>query len=86
MDATGLNALQDIYEKLHRKGRHLVLSGPHTQPLLTMQNDGFIDQLGEENVCPHLDAALERAKEILATKHSVGAEKTMPKPATEAAH
>jgi SulP family sulfate permease len=86
MDATGLNALQDIYEKLHRKGKHLVLSGPHTQPLLTMQNDGFIDQLGEENVCPHLDAALERAKEILQAKHSPGTEKTMPKPATGAAH
>ena len=68
MDATGLNALADIYEKLHRKGRHLILSGPHTQPLLTMKKDGFIDQLGEENVCAHLDAALERAKEILAAK------------------
>ncbi len=65
MDATGLNALEDIYEKLHAKGRHLILSGPHTQPLVTMQKDGFIDQLGEENVCPHLDAALERAREIL---------------------
>jgi SulP family sulfate permease len=86
MDATGLNALQDIYEKLHRKGKQLVLSGPHTQPLLTMQNDGFIDQLGEDNVCPHLDAALERAKEILEAKQSGGAEKIVPKPATGAAH
>jgi SulP family sulfate permease len=65
MDATGLNALEDIYEKLHRKGRHLVLSGPHTQPLATMVRDGFIDQLGEDNVCPHLDAALARAAELL---------------------
>jgi sulfate permease, SulP family len=68
MDATGLNALEDIYEKLHRKGRHLILSGPHTQPLVTMQRDGFIDDLGTENVCPHLDAALERAREILKAK------------------
>ena len=68
MDATGLNALEDIYEKLSKKGRHLILSGPHTQPLLTMQKDGFIDELGEENVCPHLDAALERAREILEQK------------------
>jgi SulP family sulfate permease len=68
MDATGLNALEDIYEKLHRKGKHLILSGPHTQPLVTMQRDGFIDQLGEENVCAHLDAALERAREILKSK------------------
>jgi SulP family sulfate permease len=68
IDATGLNALEDIYEKLHKKGKHLVLSGPHTQPLLTMQKDGFIEQLGEANLCPHLDAALERAREILRLK------------------
>ena len=75
MDATGLNALRDIYEKLHRKGKQLVLSGPHTQPLLSMQKDGFIDDLGEDNVCPHLDAALDRAKEILAQKKAARAVK-----------
>jgi SulP family sulfate permease len=81
MDATGLNALEDIYEKLHRKGRHLILSGPHTQPLVTMQRDGFIDQLGAENVCPHLDAALERAREILDAKAAKNVN-VIPKPAT----
>ncbi len=79
MDATGLNALEDIYEKLHKKGRHLILSGPHTQPLLTMQKDGFIDQLGEENLCPHLDAALERAREILEQKKAANHTKALPK-------
>lgn len=65
MDATGLNALEDLYERLHRKGKHLVLSAPHTHPLLVMEKAGFIDRLGRENVCPHLDAALARAREIL---------------------
>ena len=84
MDATGLNALEDIYEKLHAKGRHLILSGPHTQPLITMQKDGFIDELGEENVCPHLDAALDRAKEILQPKPT-NTSAVASKPATDAA-
>ena len=65
MDATGLNALEDLYEKLHRKGRHLVLSAPHTNPLMVMEKAGFIERLGRENVCPHIDAALARAREIL---------------------
>jgi len=65
MDATGLNALEDLHEKLHAKGKHLVLSAPHTQPLLTMERAGFIDRIGRENVCPHVDAALARAREIL---------------------
>lgn len=65
MDATGLNALEDLYEKLRRKGKHLVLSAPHTNPLMVMEKAGFIDRLGRENVCPHVDAALARARQIL---------------------
>lgn len=65
MDATGLNALEDLYEKLHKRKQHLILSGPHTQPFLTMDKSGFLDQLGRENVCANIDAALDRAREIL---------------------
>jgi SulP family sulfate permease len=65
IDATGLNALEDLFEKLHRKGKHLVLSAPHTNPMMVMEKAGFIDRLGRENVCPHIDAALARAREIL---------------------
>ncbi|PYK98005.1 MAG: sodium-independent anion transporter [Verrucomicrobia bacterium] len=71
MDATGLNALEDLYEKLHAKGKHLILSGPHTQPLFAMDRAGFLDRLGRENVCAHVDAALERAREIPTRKPSV---------------
>lgn len=65
MDATGLNALEDLYDKLSRKGKHLVLSAPHTHPLMVMEKAGFIERLGHENVCPHIDAALARSREIL---------------------
>jgi SulP family sulfate permease len=66
MDATGLNALEDLFEKLGAKHKHLILSGPHTQPLFTMDRAGFLDRLGHQNVCANIDAALERAREILA--------------------
>ncbi len=65
MDATGLNALEDLYERLHRKGKHLILSGPHTQPMLVMGRAGFLDRIGQENVCAHIDAALARSRQIL---------------------
>jgi SulP family sulfate permease len=65
MDATGLNALEDLLDKLRAKGRHLVLSGPHTQPLMLMSRAGFLDRLGRENVCENIDAALARARELL---------------------
>jgi SulP family sulfate permease len=65
MDATGLQALEDLRLKLRAKGKHLILSAPHTQPLVVMTNAGFIERLGEENVCPDVTAALARAREIL---------------------
>jgi SulP family sulfate permease len=65
IDATGLQALEDLHAKLRAKGKHLILSAPHTQPLAAMENAGFIDRIGRENVCPHITAALARAREIL---------------------
>lgn len=65
IDATGLNSLNNLREKLHKHGKALVLSGPQRQPLESMQRSGFIDELGSENLCPDIDAALLRAKEIL---------------------
>jgi|ERR1044071_8991444 SulP family sulfate permease len=65
MDATGLNALEDLFERLQRKGKHLVLSGPHTQPLLVMDKAGFLERIGNENVCANIDAALARARDLL---------------------
>jgi sulfate permease, SulP family len=65
MDATGLNALEDLHEKLLKRGKHLVLSAPHTNPMMVMERAGFIDRLGRENVCPNIDASLDRARQIL---------------------
>ena len=65
IDATGLQALKDLHYKLKSKGKHLILSAPHTQPLAVMINAGFIEEIGEENVCPHIAAALARARVIL---------------------
>jgi SulP family sulfate permease len=65
IDATGLNALEDLFERLHARGKHLVLSGPHTQPLFMMDKAGFLDRLGKVNVCANIELALDRAREIL---------------------
>jgi SulP family sulfate permease len=60
-----LNALEDLYDKLHARGKHLILSGPHTQPLFMMDKAGFLDRLGRENVCANIEHSLERSREIL---------------------
>ena len=65
IDATGLNALEDLCERLQRRGKHLILSGPHTQPLFMMDKAGFLDRIGRENVCANIELSLKRAREIL---------------------
>jgi len=74
IDATGLNAIEELAERLHKHGKHLILSGPHTQPLFAMEKAGLLDRLGRENVQPHIDAALERARQILGQTKSKSAE------------
>lgn len=65
MDATALNALESLYEKLQSRGCHLILSAPHTQPFFMMTQAGFIDRLGAENVTADLDDALTRSQWLL---------------------
>jgi len=65
MDATALNALESLHDKLTKRGRHLVLCGPHTQPYMLMDRTGFFDRLGRENVCADVETALDRARLIL---------------------
>ena len=50
-----------LHEKLRRHGRHLVLSGPHTQPYFLLEKAGFLDAVGAENIAADLPEAIARA-------------------------
>ena len=65
IDATGINALEDLHEKMKKQGKHIILCGPHTQPLFALDNAGFLDAVGRDNVCADMEAALARAKGLL---------------------
>jgi SulP family sulfate permease len=65
MDATGLQALEDLARRLRTRGKHLLLCGPHSQPLFAMNRHGFTDWLGQDNVCADLELSLVRARELL---------------------
>lgn len=65
MDATALNRIENLHEKLRRHGKHLVLSGPHTQPYFMLEKAGFFDALGRENIGADLETAVARARGLL---------------------
>ena len=65
VDASGLRALDDLAAILKGQGTALIISGVHKQPLVALTQSGFIDRLGEENICGTLDEALDRARRII---------------------
>jgi sulfate permease, SulP family len=66
MDATGLKALEDLLKKMKKDKAVLILSGVHAQPLVVMDQAGFLDKIGKDNLQADIDTAIERAREILA--------------------
>jgi sulfate permease, SulP family len=68
LDATGLDALEDLFEKLQKQKKQLILCGPHSQPLFALTRAGFIDRLGMDNICGDIDSSLTRSRQILADK------------------
>jgi len=62
---TALNALERLHEKLRHHKKHLVLSGPHTQPYSLMDKFGFLERVGAENIAADLEAGIARARELL---------------------
>lgn len=66
LDATGLDALEDLMEKLRKHKKELILCAPHSQPLFALTRAGFIDRLGMANICGDMDSSLDRARQILA--------------------
>jgi SulP family sulfate permease len=66
LDGTGLRAIQDFADALSKTGRTLLLCGAPPQPAMLMNEAEFHRHVGEENILPHVEAALRRAAEIWA--------------------
>jgi SulP family sulfate permease len=64
IDATGLHALEALSDRLHKTGRVLVLCGARQQPAALLRQAAFVAHVGADNVVPHFEAALARAREI----------------------
>ncbi|TMA33340.1 MAG: sulfate permease [Deltaproteobacteria bacterium] len=61
IDATGLQALEDVAARLRRRGTRLLLSGVHAQPLVALERSGALERIGAENLFMTFDEALDAA-------------------------
>jgi len=74
LDATGLHALEQFSNRLHRAGKTLLMCGARDQPSRLLSRSDFLEQVGAENVLPHVQAALARAREVQGDFEGVGRE------------
>ena len=65
LDTTGLEGLENLREKLAKRGCALILCGLNSQPGSLLYRSGFIDEIGDDNVCLDIAQALQRAHTLL---------------------
>ena len=66
IDSTGVHNLTNLCEMCHKDNIQVVLSGVNEKVHHVLEKTGFFyDLIGKENICPNINVALERAKEIV---------------------
>lgn len=65
MDISALRSLKNIHNVCKKRGITLVLSHVQEQPKSMMEKAGFAAEVGEENFCANIDAALAHAQDIV---------------------
>lgn len=64
LDSTAMNALVNLTKACESKGVTVVFSHVNEQPMKVMKKAKFVELAGEENFCPNISAALERAEKL----------------------
>lgn len=67
MDVSALRKLEELHAMCKKKHITLLLSHVAEQPRKMMEKAGFVESVGEDNFCPNIQAALDKA-EVLCQK------------------
>ncbi|MCR4679149.1 MAG: STAS domain-containing protein [Lachnospiraceae bacterium] len=63
IDSTAINALKTLNDSCKKNKVRLILSHVNEQPMNALKKCGLYDEIGAENFCEHIDAALKHAEE-----------------------
>lgn len=67
IDSTGIHNLQHLIEMNHEDGIHVILSGVSPKVHSQLQRAGFYSLMDQDHICPHIDVALQKARDFLGT-------------------
>ena len=65
IDSTGIHNLESLCRMSQKEKITIVLSGVNEKVHQTLQKSGFYELLGEENICPNINVALDRANQLI---------------------
>ena len=65
LDATGMNALENLYKYCSENGVRLIFSHANEQPMKTMEHAGFVDLVGKDNFRANIDDAIAYAMKLI---------------------
>ena len=65
IDSTGIHNLQNLIEMNHEDGTHVILSGVTPKVHSQLEKAGFYQRMNPDHICPHIDVALQKAREFL---------------------
>lgn len=65
VDSTGIHNLTNLCAMSQKEGIQVVLSGVNPKVQAVLHKSGFDQMLGEENICSHINIALERANSLV---------------------
>ena len=65
VDSTGIHNLTNLCLMSQAEGIQVVLSGVNEKVQAVLHKAGFDAMLGEDNICSHINIALERAKQLI---------------------
>ena len=68
IDSTGVHNLSNMCKMCSQMGVRVVLSGVNPKVMKVIEDAGMDDVVGKENICSHINLALQRAEQILSTQ------------------
>jgi SulP family sulfate permease len=72
LDGTGLQALENLADAVHKSGRSLLLCGGRQQPAEIMRDAEFEQHVGAENICASVTEALQQARKLWSLRSEQG--------------
>lgn len=65
IDSTGIHNLTNLCRMSQRENIRIVLSGVNEKVHKVLEKSGFYELLGEDNICPNINVALEKARALV---------------------